>query len=243
VADFVVEDDKGTPTIVEDTSQASPKYSASSWFTLFSERVTIAKNDKVVVLAHVKVPPDAKPGGRYAAIYFEPSIGQKLTEEAGANTTPRIASLMYIRVNGPISEYALISDMVAKSFYENGPIDVTAQIMNKGDYHIRPKGTFTLYDSFGAQVDQKKIKEANIFPDAQYTFAAAIGQKWMMGKYKITLNAIYGAGEQAVERSLFVWVFPWRIVTITLLSILIIIIVGKYAYSNFFIKKRLLRTH
>jgi hypothetical protein len=238
VADFIVDDDKGTPRIVEDVSQASPKYSASEWITLPFDRMNIAANDKTIVQATLKVPQDARPGGRYAAIYFEPTtaIAQPVGE-AGASITPRIASLLYIRVQGPMTEYAFISNMFSRSFYEYGPIEVTAQITNKGDYHVRPRGTFTLSNAFGGMIEQTSVKEANIFPDALRSFTATVGTKWMAGRYKISLNTLYGEQMKAADRSIYVWVFPWRAAIVVVLGLLILWIIGRSIYKNIVMKE------
>jgi len=233
INDFVVEDDAGTPRIVEDATQASPKYSASMWMELPFDRMTIAANDRTVVQATIKVPQDARPGGRYVAIYFEPTtpLAEPVTE-AGTSITPRIASLLYIRVQGPISENAFISRLFAQSFSEYGPINVTAQITNKGDYHIRPRGIFTLSNLFGT-VEQINMKEANIFPDALRTFTTSIGSKWMFGKYTINLSAVYGEKLLNTEKSVTIWVFPWRATLVVLLSLLILYLIGKSLYKSF----------
>ena len=231
VADFVVQDDKGTPTLVEDSTQVSPKFSGSAWVTLPYDRMTIAPNDRTIVQASLKVPANARPGGRYVAIYFEPTSPLTQVGEAGASITPRIVSLLYVRVNGPITEYAFISDLFAQSFREYGPIAVTAQISNKGDYHIRPRGTFTLSNMFGT-TEQSTLNEVNIFPDALRTYTASIGSKWMLGRYQITLTAQYGDKAQTIERSIYVWVFPWRVALVILLSLIILILLGRSVYKG-----------
>lgn len=233
INDFVVEDDLGTPRIVEDTSQASPKYSASMWMTLPFDRMTIAANDRTVVQATIQVPQDARPGGRYVALYFEPTTPlAEPVSEAGTSITPRIASLLYIRVQGPISENAYISQLFAQSFSEYGPINVTAQIVNKGDYHIRPRGIFTVSNFLGT-VEQVNMKEANIFPDALRTFTTSLGSKWMVGKYTINLSAVYGEKLLNTEKSITVWVFPWRVTLVVLLSLLILYLLGRSIVKTF----------
>lgn len=233
INDFVVEDDAGTPRIVEDTSQASPKYSASMWMTLPFDRMTIAANDRTIVQATIKVPQDARPGGRYVALYFEPTtaLAEPVTE-AGTSITPRIASLLYIRVQGPISENAFISRLFAQSFSEYGPISVTAQITNKGDYHIRPRGIFTLSNFLGT-IEQVNMKESNIFPDALRTFSTSLGSKWMFGKYTINLSAVYGEKLLNTEKNITVWVFPWRATLVVLLSLFILYLIGKSLFKTF----------
>jgi len=239
VADFVVDNDQGTPRIIEDASQASPKFSASAWMSLLNDRTTIPANDKTTVQVTIDVPKEALPGGRYVAVFFEPvftpatAVGQSAT-----GIVPRIASLLYIRVNGPIKEDAIISNMFAKSFYEYGPIDVSAQIANNGDYHIRPQGTFVLTDSLGGIVQQSSLKAENIFPDALRVFTTSIGEKWMMGRYKISLSALYGEkNNKTMERSIYVWVFPWRVTLIVILTLIILGIISRAVYKNIIVKE------
>lgn len=240
VADFVVDSTDGSPRIIDNIDQANPKFTASKWVTLSLDQITIAPNDRIIVSGSLSVPKDARPGGRYVTVYFEPAIGTPTSVGSDGGATgiaPRIASLLYIRVNGPITENAIISNMFAKSFYEYGPIEVTANILNNGDYHIRPRGTFTLTNPLGGVIEQSSLKEVNIFPDALRIFTATVGEKWMMGKYKITLNALYGEKAQMVERSITVWVFPWRVGIIVLLTLIILGIIGRAIYKNIIVKE------
>ncbi len=240
IADFVVDSVDGSPRIIETADQANPKYSASKWVTLSFEQITIAPTDRVIVSGSLSVPKDSAPGGRYVAIYFEPAIGTPSSVAADGGTTgvaPRIASLLYIRVNGPIKEQAIISSLFTKSFYEYGPIELTANIINNGDYHIRPRGVFTLSNALGGTVEQSSMKEANIFPEAMRTFPIIIGEKWMVGRYKVSLNAVYGEKARVMERSVFVWVFPWRVALIIVLTLLILAIIGKTIYKDIVLKE------
>ena len=241
VADFVVDSTDGSPRIIDNVNQENPKFSGSKWITLSLDQMTIARNDRVIVSGTITVPKDAHPGGRYVSVYFEPSVGTPSTVGSEGGTTgvvPRIASLLYIRVNGPITESAFISNMFAKSFYEYGPIDVTAQITNTGDYHIRPQGTFTVNDMMGGLVQQSSLQEVNIFPDAMRVFTTSVGEKWMMGRYKITLNALYGEkNDKTIGMSVYVWVFPWRVGLVILLALIILGIIARAVYKNIVVKE------
>src|SRR4030066_66559 len=42
VADFIVDNPDGTPPIIDNASQASPKFSASTWLILQSDKMSIA---------------------------------------------------------------------------------------------------------------------------------------------------------------------------------------------------------
>jgi len=240
-ADFLVTDKEGTPVIVDNPLQSNPKYSAGSWFDLPYDRMTIAPDDKVTIQASINIPIDAHPGGRYVAIYFEPAgnipepVGAN--EEAGTAVGTRIAGLVYLKVAGAISEKALVSRFFAPSFFEYGPVKVETEILNRGDYHITPRGVISLINMFGGVVDQQKLNEANIFPDASRSFTNELGKKWLMGRYKISLLAGYGETGQALTNELYVWVFPWRVATVTLLALIIIILLIKSAYKNLVVKE------
>jgi hypothetical protein len=226
IADFIVDNKDGVPRIIEDTSQASPKYTASEWITATVDRITIAPKDNVLLQFNIQVPESARAGGRYVAIFFEPEgiVPQETgaNQEAGSGVSTRLASLLYIRVSGDISEQAMISRFFTNSFIEFGPIKVETDILNRGDYHIRPKGVIALSNLFGSVIAQEKIKEENIFPDTLRTFENELGSKFMFGKYKLDLTAAYGETGQSMTRSIFVWVIPWRVILIILLTIIII---------------------
>ena len=241
VADFIVEDNEGSPTFLEGPTQLAPRFSAASWIELSSDQITIAPKDKVLIQAKINAPADAQAGGRYVAIFFEPggSVSEATMAADKEAITPiaiRIAGLISIRVAGPVEESAYVVQMKTPRFLEYGPIEVKTQIMNRGNYHIQPKGTLSLLSIFGKQVDQQLLKEQNIFPDVARSYDNKLGQKWMFGKYKIELNASYGETGKVLTAVVFTWVFPWRITLIIVLAIIIIILLFAILFHR--IKKR-----
>jgi len=238
VADFIVEDNEGSPTFIEGPTQISPRFAAASWVELPYDRITIAPKDKVLIQAKINAPVDAQPGGRYVAIFFEP--GGTLPEEATTSalqeaTTPiaiRIAALVSLRVAGPVEENAYVTQLTAPRFLEYGPISVTTEILNKGNYHIKPKGTIALYSLFGKKIDQQLLKEQNIFPDVTRLYENKLGQKWLLGKYKIELNAAYGESGKILTATVFTWIIPWKIIAIIVLAIVIIILLISVLYRR-----------
>ena len=236
VADFIVEDKEGTPKLLEsplviDTAQISSRFAASSWFELPYSRMTIASQDKVLIQTKVKVPADARPGGRYVALYFE--TGGTVEKAVGAPrevaspTTTKIAGLVYLRVNGPITEGAILSRFMAPEFSEYGPVNIESEILNRGDYHIRPKGIITVTDFLGRLVGQAVLEEQNIFPDASRTYENELGKKWMFGRFKANLSSVYGEGNQVLMKTISFWVFPWKETTVIVLTLVILVILLK----------------
>jgi hypothetical protein len=246
IGDFIVNDSKGTPRILENAEQVSPRFSGASWFTLPFDRMSVAANDHVSVQATINVPSDARPGGRYVAIYFEPAANIPSSvatpQEAGAAVRQRLAALVYIRVSGPITEKAIISRLYAPTFLEYGPINIEADVLNKGDYHIHPQGSIALKNMLNGFVDQKQLDSINIFPDTYRTYSDNLGKKWMMGRYTVEVSAAYGSTGQIINRSIDVWVFPWKIALIVLLALIIFLVIGRNMYRKLIVRENQLQS-
>ena len=229
VADFVVLDKSGTPHFLDSENGLSSLYSAASWVTLPSPDAVITAGGQILLQAKIAVPVDAKPGGRYFGIYFEPGttipseIGAEF--EAGQAITPRLAGLVYLRISGPIEENAQVIRFAAPDFNEYGPVKMTTDIINRGNYHIRPIGKIDLYDFLGRKVATADLEEQNIFPDATRTYSNELGSQIMLGKFTAKLTASYGEAGQVLTATTSFWAFPWRIALIILLTIIIIALV------------------
>jgi hypothetical protein len=193
-----------------------------------------------MIQTDILVPADAHAGGRYVAVFFQQGntlAKQTASNEAGSGTNLRIASLIYIKVKGAITEKALISRFFTPSFFEYGPIKVTTDILNRGDYHITPRVSLTLANTFGGLVDQKLLKAQNIFPESSRNYVTELGAKWMIGKYKVNLTGSYGETGQALTSTSYVWVFPWRVALAVVLTIFIMILIANNFYKNIIVKE------
>ena len=227
--DFIVTDDQGTPVLIDEDEGLSTRFSGASWIDMPFSKATIAAEDLIRLQYKINVPADARPGGRYVAIYFEP-IGTfptypGETQEGVMAIAPRIVGLTYIRVNGPISENAIVKEFDVPEFVEFGPVAVSAELLNRGDYHITPKGQITLTNWLGRQVDEYVLEEKNIFPDTSRVYMTELGDKFMLGKYKVDLVAAYGESGKALSSTAYFWAFPWKIALLILLTIVIITLV------------------
>jgi len=222
-ADFVVLDKDGGPRIIDDPALASPKYSGSAWINMPFDQITIAPGGKVAVPISISVPANAKPGGRYVAVFFE--VGGQIpdsSQKAGLGVASRIASLLSIRVNGDITENAIVTRFFAPSVIEFGPVSVETEIFNRGDYHITPQGVITMSNMFGGLVDQVSLEKRNIFPDNSIVYENQIGNKWHLGRYKLSLSGSYGEQGKVLDAITYVWIIPWRLIAVAILTIIII---------------------
>src|SRR3989338_1226907 len=213
IRDYIVEDNKGTPRILPPDTLTN-KYSAASWIGVFPPSFTVAPHQKQELNYYLQVPADAKPGGHYAAVLYEPAevIG---VEGTGTGVTTHIGTLFYIHVKGDIKEDARVLRFEAKGFQEYGPVLLSTEILNNGDLHIRPKGTITVRNIFGQAVATKALEEHNIFPEKTFLFENKVGSKWMIGRYTARFVGTYGlANNLPLMATVSFIVFPWKVVAI-----------------------------
>lgn len=244
VVDFIVTGNDGKPVLLDNVDYPiSNQYSASQWINLNSQGVTIAPGDVLRVNFKVSIPENARPGGRYVAIYFESEgqvQGNGTTNVQSSATSSRIVSLVYIRVNGPVLESAYIDVFKTPKFLQLGPIPVNFEIFNKGDYHITPKGQITLLDSFGKKIDQVTLEEKNIFPDAKRSYEENLGLRWMFGKYTVNLAASYGDTGKVLTYSQDVWIIPVLLILSVALGIGIVVLTFVLVNKRLKTKQRVL---
>lgn len=229
-ADFLVLDKEGTPTLY-DTSAANNRFSASTWLTPSEERVTIAAKNQYTSTVYINVPSDAYPCGHYASVYFEPAPpslgGQPIKLETSSAVAFKLSSLIYFNVEGQCKENAFVSKIMAPQFMEYGPIPVEVEILNRSDYHIAPQAGLSLQNFFKQQTDVKVLPLLNIFPDTIRAYKESLGSKWMFGRYQVDIKGGYGKMGRSLTAFTYVWVIPWKIITIIILTLLVLFVIIK----------------
>lgn len=223
VVDFVVTGKDGSPLLLEE--------STNPYVILPFNKASIASGGVLNINFQVKVPSSETPGGRYAAIIFE-QTGQiqeasDIGNQSASAVFPRIVGLINIRINGPVTESAFVDLFKLPTFLEFGPIPVYFEIINKGGYHILPRGELTLKNWFGKEVESVIIDEKNIFPNTRRYYDSKLGSTLMFGRYEVSLNASYGEGGKSTVAQGYVWALP---ITLIILIILTGLIIGLSIY-------------
>ena len=234
-ANFIVKDKEGTPVMIED-GVVPPKYAAASWIKPASDYITIPPDDFVTVDLFITTPAEIKTCGNYAIVYFEPSTpGAGRTQgktSSASSITPRIGGIVNFSVKGMQSKERLqITNVNTPSFLEYGPIQASFDIINLGDIHETPKGYAVISDQFGNYAGQSPLAEKRIFPEAAKSYTVSGGQKFMLGRYKVSVFAAYGGG-RTISQDIYVTVFPWKIVLVILLALLLILLALRYFYHS-----------
>ena len=231
--DFVVDNNQGVPNILPPDA-LSNEYSASTWIGLDTQQITVPPRTRQELSYYIQVPQDARPGGHYAAVVYSPAVPDGSDEGSGATVTSQIGTLFYITVNGPITEKADVTLFDADRFNEYGPVDVTTQIRNMGDNHIRPRGYITISNMFGKHSYTAPLLERNIFPGGQgVNYENKFGTRFMFGRYKAELLGSYGSQNNLpLTASFYFWVIPWKLIVAIFLLITAVVLGALYVKKN-----------
>ncbi|MFH2085859.1 MAG: hypothetical protein ABII21_03700 [bacterium] len=220
-ANFIVEDNQGTPIKV--TESASGRYLASPWFTLERSAFILGPKETTQLVVLINIPVDALPGGHYAGVFFKP-VPAKGLKETVSYTATEIGSLFGITIAGDLEYDALIKNFSVKTVVsEFGPIDFSADIENQSDTHIRPRATITIHDLVGRKLADIPMDEVNIFPFTSRTLHGTWDNVWGFGRYTAALTVSYGPG-LVTTRVLYFWIVPYRLIATVIIVFLVLLV-------------------
>ena len=241
IHDFKQADEKGTPNFIFSAESGSSTYSLASWINMSKEPITLEPEESASRNFTISVPKDAEPGGRYAGILFGTSPPKAQGSQVVISN--KVGALILVRVAGDAKELANVKEFsTPKNFYENGPVDFTVRVENKGNVHVIPKGTIEIKDIFGKTADTLNVNEKNLnlYPESVRNFLDKDGNKlvwnpkgFTIGRYTASLLLNYGSPAKTLSSELTFWVVPWKILLVILLAVIIailllILIIKKY---------------
>ncbi len=221
ISDFTVVEN-GAPNFMD--KNADTNRSASQWVSLSQDSAVIEPGNSSTTQVVVSAPPDAKAGGHYAAVLFQPG---DFEQEGSTNVSVRVASLLNIKVEGMILEKARIMAIRTPFFLESGPVPITFSLLNQGDYHIVPRGEVKLINMFGSVVEEDQIESLNVFPGSIRKYDLSTGKSLLLGPYKAQISLSYGDGNNSLAEERNVFIFPWKLFLIVLLGFVILFYMGK----------------
>lgn len=210
----------------------------ANWFELASS-ITLKSQEQKNVPYTLRIPQDAGPGGHFAVIWWSTApAGQKGTKQVSIVT--RAGILVYLRVSGDIKEEAkILSFATNKKVYFGAPVQFSINLQNSGNVYLQPKGELIIKNLFGGKKAVFSInqKESLILPQSQKTFTDSWDfSGFVFGPYKAQLNLLYGETQKQIQKTLWFFVLPLKLVMISVLIILVIF-VGIPQYNKWLIRK------
>lgn len=222
--DFIVKEDGRTPIAVQET--VTNRWSLAKWITIVPNQHTLQPKETAEMAVVIEVPEDAMPGGHYAMILHEPTNQADVSEQSGSGTgvTQRIGTLLYVIVEGEISEQANLREFQFKKFQEFGPVPYSFLIRNQSDIHIRPRISIDIFNMLGRKSGSIEVDPQNIFPLNSRTYAGKWDKIWGFGLYTAKLTASYGETGQVIVDSTSFWIIPIRIILSIIIGTLLIVV-------------------
>jgi len=237
VDDFNSKDESGTPHILLDSTLPATA-SIKSWVSTLATFSLKAHKSQMVV-AQVKIPNDAEPGGHYGVVRFSGHAPE--LEDSGVGLSASAGALVLIRVSGAITEQASVASFFTarnnnqSSLFEQSPITFVARVKNEGNIHVKPVGSIELRDMFGGLVSTMPINEekSNVLPDSTRRFETTFNKNWMIGRYSASLTLGYGTTGQALTATTSFWVIPYKVILVALLALVTLVFIATKAIKAY----------
>jgi hypothetical protein len=197
---------------------AEQNYLLSQWIKIDSGSIEIPAQQSVEIPFSIEVPPDAGPGGRYAAILTGTRPGDT-TQGTAIRVSSLLASLIMLNIRGDVVERGQIREFsTEKSFYRNPKVKFTVRFENTGNIHLQPQGEIVVYDMYGEEQEKITVNHStelgNVLPDStrpwQFKWKAKGG--WTrMGRYTANLVIGYGNNSRKTDnRTVYFWVVDFN---------------------------------
>lgn len=238
VVDFKSGDEEGSVRFMQSvpaTETASSSF-LSQWIEINKEPMVLKPFESRTIPFIVAVPPDASPGGHYAAILAGTQPPSGKIQGSAIKISSLLASLLLIKVKGEVKEEGAIREFsTEKKFYTSPEVNFTVQFENKGNTHLQPQGEIRIVDFWNKEKGRITINHntefGNVLPGGirkwQFSWQAP-DSLLSMGRYRADLILSFGEeARQTVDQSLYFWIiYPKPLaVAVGLLLFFILIII------------------
>lgn len=220
--------------------------------------VTVATGETVKVPYTITIPADAEAGGYFAAIFWgeqDPTVAAAGEVAIGG----KLGVLILLRVAGDIVENAGISEFVIQdgSRIQTGtPISFTYRFSNSGGDRVVPLGDITISNMFGGETAaiSANSTEGSVLPNSARRFQAVWGDStststsgflaavkaqardFHFGLYTANMAVVYGATNQTATSQLMFVIFPWQLLLVVVIGLLLALFLLK-RYNAWIISK------
>jgi len=188
--------------------------SLAQYIRVEKNNFTLEQGDELLLPVTISIPEQVAPGGKFGAVVVSAvSLSENSgTEEraySGASVVSRIASLMFVRVNGDIVTSGTLVDFSTRNnqaVFWSGDIPVRMLFENTGTVHINPYGIISVKDIFGDRVGEAQIDPWFVLPGSVRTRDVSLRKEGLLGRYTATLeiNPGYGSTTQMKEVAFYV---------------------------------------
>lgn len=245
VANFKSSESGGVEFIKDDSTSDYGKYMLGQWIALSKKAVNIPSFSSVDVPFAISLPPNADPGGHYAAIL----LGNKPVDEVNGNVikfSSKIASLILVKVDGEVNEKGDVTEFSSNKLFNSSlSANFKLRFKNQGNVHIHPEGQIKVFNVFGEERGNIEVNRSqnfgNILPESEKKWEfnwAGTNSILDAGLMRAELLLNYGdEGKQTAYRTIYFWTINLKptliaVGTITIIILLIIWLIRRYVRKS-----------
>lgn len=234
-----IEDFKGTDDpnkAVELLGNEKGPYSLKNFVRVEKQTVQIEHAKRVRVPVSVSIPKNAEPGGLYGSVVV--GTLSKNNDNKSINgvtaTNPiftRVGVLIFIKIKGQVKEEGKLVDFKLsgdkKLITGLNDVNFTILFKNDGNIHLNPKGEIIIKNTIGSIVGKIDVESWFAMPKSLRMREVSWSPKFLMGRYTAVANVDRGYGDFKDQFEYTFYAFPWQILAITFVIIMVILILVK----------------
>lgn len=253
VRNFKPLNEKGTPNFLP-PAEKDDLSKISNWINISQKTINLKPGEKKNVLFTINIPENAEPGGRFAGILW--TTPSKNKDSVGISS--KTGTLILVNIAGMAEEKARIIEFSAdKKIYNRLPVNFSLRFENMGNVYLKPIGEIKIKNIWGREVASidvnaglnnalpKSVRQYNVSwqkNDAQKNLPELIKEKenFAFGRYSAVVTLNYGAENHPLLAEKSFWVFPLRVMGLSLIVIIIALlffVLGIRRYNRWVLKK------
>ena len=224
-------DQKGPYTLKDNLSFASKKF-------------VLDLGQRAIIPVSITMPPNAEPGGYYGSVLVSTIESNDVTTgdiTAHSPIISRIGTLFFITVPGETKVSGTITEFSTKNnqwWFEKGPVDMTMVYENTGSVHLNPYGEIRVSNMLGEEVGFQEIDPWFILPKSLRLREVSWDRGMLFGRYTITAKINRGYDNIIDEKSIHIWVLPWKVLLAIFGTLFALIAIVRFFLSRFEFKRK-----
>jgi hypothetical protein len=216
-----------------------PPVDAGSWVTLTTNQITVQPNTRADIPFQVAVPQEATPGDHIAGIIAAADIPSPQVDQTGATVQVRrrVATRMYVRVEGPVQADLQITQLQVDEqsalfppLTGSGQADITYEIRNTGNIRLTPTADLVVTGWFGRTIHRFEPHEIpELLPGGSVlvteSFTGLPPLEHLTAELTVTATPEPGQPDLVVTGSASFWAVSWLFVLLLALIVLAVVLV------------------
>jgi hypothetical protein len=190
------------------------KSNVAKWVSFSKSEVELPAGESHKVNYSIGVPLSAEPGGNYISLFASTEAG---LQTEGITSRQRVASLLYITVQGNVSRLGSLTALNSPWLLSGGDT-WSATIQNTGSTHFRSRYSVKMKDIFGGVIANSP-GEALILPGTVRLVSGSIPTPQFPGIYQTEYTLGLGDTPAVIKKSYVLYMPPLFIVATVAFSV------------------------